>query len=101
MTGNLEVAATYGDALRTAIALLRATRASETPELDAQVLLAHITGEARARLLAYPERALTPAQAGAFAALIQRRAAREPIAYLTGHREFMGLDFLTDPRALI
>ncbi|MGH2515063.1 MAG: peptide chain release factor N(5)-glutamine methyltransferase [Ktedonobacterales bacterium] len=101
MSDEFEAAATYGEALRAAIALLRATGASETPELDAQVLLAHVTGVTRARLLAYPERALTREQVGAFVALARRRGAGEPIAYLTGHREFMGLDFLTDPRALI
>lgn len=92
---------TYGAALHSGAALLRAGGASETPDLDAQVLLAHVTGAPRATLLAYPERPLSPEQAAAYVALVRRRANREPIAYLIGHREFMGLDFLTDPRALI
>lgn len=92
---------TLGDALRTAMDLLRSSQATETPQLDAQVLLSHVTGFSRTLLLAYPERVLSPEQAQEYAALVARRAAHEPIAYLTGHREFMGLDFLTDRRALV
>ncbi len=69
--------------------------------MDAQVLLAHVTGATRATLLAYPERALTPDQAAEYAGLVARRAALEPVAYLTGQREFMGLMFHVDRRALI
>ncbi len=94
-------ARTYGAALSAAAERLRAARVTETPQLDAQVLLAHVTGASRAALLAYPERTLPPEQAAAYAELVGRRAAGEPVAYLTGHREFMGLDFLTDRRALI
>lgn len=97
----LERARTYGEALRLAVEWLRAEEASESPELDAQVLLGHVTGARRAMLLAYPERALTEEQARAFAALVARRATREPVAYLVGRREFMGMEFLTDARALI
>lgn len=73
----------------------------ETPDLDAQVLLAHVVSAPRFTLLAYPERPLTPEQAAAYAGLVARRAAHEPVAYLTGRREFMGLDLLVDHRALI
>ena len=97
----LERARTYGEALRLAVAWLRAEEASQSPELDAQVLLGHVTGARRATLLAYPERALAEEQARAFAGLVERRAAREPVAYLVGRREFMGMEFLTDARALI
>lgn len=92
---------TYGDALKAASTRLRAAGATDTPDLDAQVLLAHVTGTTRSVLLAFPERPLAPEQAAAYDALISRRTTHEPVAYLTGHREFMGLDFLTDPRALI
>ncbi|MGZ3680614.1 MAG: peptide chain release factor N(5)-glutamine methyltransferase [Ktedonobacterales bacterium] len=97
----LERARTYGEALRPAVEWLRAEEASESPELDAQVLLGHVTDVGRATLLAYPERALTGEQARAFARLVERRTAREPVAYLVGQREFMGMEFLTDARALI
>src|SRR5579884_2176371 len=97
----LAAARTLGEALRLASGWLREAGASPTPELDAQVLLAHVTGVARPTLIAFPERALAPERAAAYAELVARRAAREPVAYLTGHREFLGLDFLTDARALI
>jgi release factor glutamine methyltransferase len=98
---SLAGAQTIGEALRLATAALRASGATDTPELDAQVLLAHVSAAARATLLAYPERELPQAQAARFAELVARRLNSEPVAYLTGHREFMGLDFLTDQRALI
>lgn len=101
MDDALQSSTTYGAALRTAAYYLRMAGVTDTPELDAQVLLAHVTGATRATLLAYPERPLAPEQTTAYAALVRRRASREPVAYLTGHREFMGLDFLTDSRALI
>jgi release factor glutamine methyltransferase len=101
MRDDFQSSTTYGAALRSGAALLRAAGTSETPDLDAQVLLAHVTSAPRATLLAYPERPLSPEQAAAYVALVRRRVNREPVAYLIGHREFMGLDFLTDPRALI
>ena len=73
----------------------------ETPSLDAQVLLGQVTDANRAVTLAYPERALSAEQAARYAELIARRAAHEPVAYLTGHREFIGLDLLVDRRVLI
>ena len=97
----LAAARTLGDALAQATRWLRALPGNDTAVLDAQLLLAHVTGLSRATALAYPERELTPDQAMRYAALVARRAAHEPVAYLTGHREFMGLDFLTDARALV
>jgi release factor glutamine methyltransferase len=72
-----------------------------TPRLDAQVLLAHVLDVDRVALLTYPERSLTSEQAEQFRQLVERRARREPVAYLTGHKEFYGLDFLVDSRVLI
>ena len=97
---RLAAARALGEALRLAADWLRAA-GSESPMMDAQVLLAHVTGATRATLLAYPERALTPDQAAEYAGLVARRAALEPVAYLTGRREFMGLMFHVDRRALI
>ncbi|HEX8995956.1 MAG TPA: hypothetical protein VF812_07990, partial [Ktedonobacterales bacterium] len=94
-------ARSWGAALALADAWLRDVAASETPGLDAQVLLAHINGASRTSILAYPERPLTAEQAARYTELVARRAAHEPVAYLTGHREFLGLDLLTDRRALI
>ena len=101
MPDDIATAHTCGAALWRATQRLQEAQASESPELDAQALLAHVVKVTRVSVLAYPERPLTPKQAAAYARLIERRAAHEPVAYLVGHREFMGLDFLTDARALI
>lgn len=69
--------------------------------LDAQVLLSYVLDAERSQLYAYPERTLTPDQEQRFLALIERRVRGEPVAYLTGHKEFYGLDFLVDKRVLI
>ncbi len=78
------------------------TRAGQTnASLDAQVLLSHAMQVERSVLYAYPERMLTPEQEQQFLTLIERRSRGEPVAYLTGHKEFYGLDFLVDQRVLI
>lgn len=92
--------ATIREALNGARARLRAAEISSA-DLDAAVLLGHVLGVERATLYAYPERALTPEAQASFEALIARRLQSEPVAYLVGHKEFMGLDFLADRRALI
>jgi release factor glutamine methyltransferase len=90
---------TIAHALAWATHDLRAT--SETSRLDAELLLAHVLGWGRARLLAEGRLALTEAQASVFRDLVARRAALEPVAYLIGHKEFFGIDFLIDRRALM
>jgi release factor glutamine methyltransferase len=94
-------ARTYGEALGHAVTWLREAGTLDSPELDAEVLLSHVTGASRASLLAFPERLITPEQAESYARLVRLRSAHQPVAYLTGHREFMGLDLLVDPRVLI
>lgn len=74
---------------------------SSTPRLDAEVLLAHVTSMSRASLLAHGSDALRPEQAAAYATLIERRAKGEPVAYLTGHKEFYGLDLEVTPAVLV
>jgi release factor glutamine methyltransferase len=69
--------------------------------LDAQVLLGHVLGVERSALYTHPERALTPEQEQEFVTLLERRKLGEPVAYLVGHEEFFGLDFLVDRRVLI
>ena len=64
---------------------------SDSSRLDAEVLLAHVLERPRSYLYTWPERTLTPAQAAAFEALVRRRAAGEPVAHLTGRREFWSL----------
>ncbi len=78
------------------------TRAGvETARLDTYVLLEHVLGVERATLYAYLERTVTAEQELTFLGLLQRRRQHEPVAYLLGHREFYGLDFLVDARVLI
>jgi release factor glutamine methyltransferase len=73
----------------------------DSPRLDAELLLAHVLGWRRGQLYTHSERNLQPEDRARFADLIMRRARREPVAYLTGHREFYGLDFCVDRRVLI
>lgn len=70
-------------------------------QLDAQVLLCHVLKIERITLYAYPEREITSRQKEQYFALIARRKQHEPVAYLTGHKEFYGLDFFVDKRVLI
>ena len=89
----------------TGAALAAAARAlaavSATPQLDAEVLLAFATGKTRSSLLAFPERVLEPASSQRFAAGIARRAGGEPLAYVTGEREFFSLPLGVSPEVLI
>lgn len=97
---RLAEASTLGEALRLAKLVLRGSE-SATPDLDARVLLAHVVKMSSAMVLADFDRQLSSEDAAHYAELVARRVAGEPVAYLTGHREFMGLDFRTDRRALI
>ncbi len=74
---------------------------AESPALDAEVLLRAVLGRSRAALVAHPEASLAPQQWQRFAGLLARRAAGEPVAYLTGTKEFMGLTFAVSPAVLI
>ncbi len=74
---------------------------TDTPRLEAEVLLAHSTGLSRTALLAHPERRIAPVDLSTYQGLLDRRAAGYPLPYLTGHAEFYGLDFLVTPDVLI
>jgi release factor glutamine methyltransferase len=69
--------------------------------IDAQVLLAFVLKRNRAWLVAHATDGLLPAEADAFAKLARRRRDGEPVAYLTGEREFFGLPLAVDPSVLI
>jgi release factor glutamine methyltransferase len=73
----------------------------ETPRLDAELLLAAALRVGRERLVIDGDRPLTPAQAQRFAALLERRRAREPVAYVLGRRAFRHLTLVVDRRVLI
>ncbi|EJU10718.1 N5-glutamine S-adenosyl-L-methionine-dependent methyltransferase [Sphingomonas sp. LH128] len=89
-------AATVADAIRDAA--LRLAQTSDTARLDAEVLMAHALGVTRSQLLL--GRMRDPAPEG-FAALVERRAAHEPVAYITGTAEFYGLELAVTPATLI
>ncbi len=74
----------------------------ETPRLDAEVLLAHVLGVDRARLLSDRELRVEGAAVRPFQDAVRRRGVgREPVAYITGTRGFRNLDLMVDPRVLI
>jgi release factor glutamine methyltransferase len=92
--------ATVRDARRAAAARLAAA-GCESSRLDAELLLAHALGADRATLARAPERALDAREAEGFEALVARRAARAPVAYLTGRRAFRRLELAVDERVLV
>jgi release factor glutamine methyltransferase len=79
----------------------RALAQSSLVPIDAQVLLAHVLKRDRGWLLAHATDPLDPPDAEAFFALARRRRDGEPVAYLTGWREFWGLPLAVDPAVLI
>ncbi|MGH8273618.1 MAG: peptide chain release factor N(5)-glutamine methyltransferase [Gammaproteobacteria bacterium] len=85
----------------TASALLAEARARLAEPREAVILVAHALGLPREVLYAHPEREIPPAVAESALALIARRIAGEPVAYLTGAREFYGLALAITPAALI
>ena len=92
--------ATVGATLERAIARLRRS-GSETARLDAELLVAHAVGVDRTGVLAHPEAPLPPHAAGRLEGFVGRRERGEPIAYIRGIKEFHGLAFTVDERALI
>lgn len=90
---------TLTDALRSATTQLAPVH--DSARLDAELLLASVLKKPRSYLHAWPERALTEAQAWQFAALIARRAAGEPMAHILGTREFWSLELEVTPDTLI
>lgn len=88
-----------GEALRLAAGRLRAS--SETPRLDAEVLLAHLLQASRAALIVRAGEELAGEPARRYESLLARRAAGTPVAYLTGVREFWSLPLAVTPDVLV
>jgi release factor glutamine methyltransferase len=80
---------------------IRLSSVSETPRLDAELLLARVLNQPRSYLYAWPDRATDAGQERHFMALLERRLAGEPVAYLTGWRAFWSLDLVVTPATLI
>jgi release factor glutamine methyltransferase len=75
--------------------------ASPSPAADASCLLCHVLDCNSAHLIAWPDKELTPPQAAEFADILQRRLTGEPIAYITGVKEFWSLSLKINQDVLI
>jgi release factor glutamine methyltransferase len=84
----------------TVATVLRQARAHIDPA-DAELLLAHALGSSRTWLLAHGDDELAADAAARFESLVERRAAGEPLAYITGSRGFWSLDLAVTPATLI
>ena len=73
----------------------------DSPRLDAELLLAHVLGVDRIALYTQYDRPLAADEIDRFRETVRRRAAREPVAYVVGSREFYSLDFAVDRRVLV
>ena len=74
---------------------------SESPRLDAEILLAHARGCQRIELYTRYDEVMTDQQRAIMRDLVRRRAKAEPVAYLVGHREFFSLSFEVNSDVLI
>ena len=96
---------TLAETLHAATARLRAGAIDDGPiddaRLEAELLLRHVLGLSREALLTRLREPLPAAARSAFDALLRRRLAREPSAYIVGHKEFYGLKLVCTPAALI
>jgi release factor glutamine methyltransferase len=88
------------EAIRTGAEYLRKAGIDHA-RLDAEVLLRHVLGVGKAELYLGLDLALDAATEREFHQLLSRRAGREPVAYITGHKEFWSLDFVVTPAVLI
>jgi release factor glutamine methyltransferase len=74
---------------------------SDSPQLDADIMLAHALRQPRSYLLANTAAVLSAGDAGQFASLVARRARGEPVAYILGFRDFWSLRLTVKPAVLI
>ncbi|MGH2465430.1 MAG: N5-glutamine methyltransferase family protein, partial [Candidatus Limnocylindrales bacterium] len=92
--------ATVGFLLHAGIERLRMA-GSDSPRLDAELLLGHALRVDRTALIAHSDAPVGADAAAVFEAGLVRRIAGEPVAYIRGFKEFHGIALSTDPRALI
>jgi release factor glutamine methyltransferase len=90
---------TVAEALRSGARSLR--HASDSPRLDAELLLGRVLGLARAALIARGDAAVPSLDEQLYASLLERRREGAPVAYLTGWREFWSLGFAVTPAVLV
>lgn len=82
-------------------AMATLNRSTDTPALDARVLLGHVCDLSAASIAANPDLHLTHLQLANMDAAVARRHQGEPVAYILGHKEFWSLDLLVTPDTLI
>lgn len=87
------------DILQKAVQALE--QGSESPRLDAEVLLAHVLGKSRSYLYAWPEQDLTDEEYAVYQKLVQQRIIGKPVAFLTGKQEFWSMPLKVTPDTLI
>lgn len=94
------MAKTISEALITARVLL-AEQNIDSAFIDADLLLIHALNIRRIDLIIHRDRRLTDEEMDAFSDLIERRISHEPVAYITGVKEFFGIPFMVNPHVLI
>ena len=72
-----------------------------TFSLDAEIIICETAGIARHRIISHPETEVSIENANEILSMTKRRAGREPLAYITGRKEFYGLEFSVNPSVLI
>ncbi len=92
-------ATAFGPLLRSGAEALQGL--SSSPQLDAELLLAAVTGQSRSTFRAAPERPATQEQYRKYQSLIERRQQGEPVAYLTGFQDFWTLTLEVGPQVLV
>ncbi len=87
------------DALKSGAHLLK--KVSDVPLLEARILLEHVLSCDRLSLIKKGGAEISPCDAERFMTFVSQRLSGRPISYITGHKEFMGLDFYVDENVLI
>jgi len=100
MDSSHKTSTTIQSGLREARALLSA-QGIESSGLEAELLLRHVLEVRKEDLILHAHEELTKRQEEHYWQLLQRRCRREPLAYITGRREFWSLDFTVNPKVLI
>lgn len=96
-----KAATNRGKWLKQASQYLKSNSNTTTPHLDAELILAHVLNMERIALHTHPEITLTKDAQRKANRLLQKRASNYPLAYITGHKEFFGYDFIISPDVLI
>jgi release factor glutamine methyltransferase len=83
------------------LATAKLSSVSDSANLDARLLACHAYGIEQTQFIAHPEQTLNPEQEKLFNAILDRRTRGEPLAYITGTKEFWSLDFIVNQHVLI